>query len=96
MYVVFLFKIIAVHLSTQRRENVEEVINTFGSIATLKCPTLIVSLFHFVDLFYEVLCTSDCMSSKVCWMLHNNFERMSCAPALPGGTGEKHEKSNTV
>ena len=24
-------------------------------------------------------------------MLHNNFERMSCVPALPGGNEEKHE-----
>jgi len=96
MCVVFLFKIFAVHLSTQRRENFEEVINTDGSIGTLICPTLMVSLFHFVDLFYDVLDTSDFMSSKVCWMLDNNFERMSCARALPGGTVEKHEESNTV
>jgi hypothetical protein len=50
-----------------------------------------VSLFHFVDLFYDIFCTSDSMFSKVCWMLHNNFERMSCVPALPGGNEEKHE-----
>jgi hypothetical protein len=91
MYVVSLFKIIAVHLSKQRRENAEEVINTEGSIGTLKCSTLMVSLFHFVDLFYDILGTSDSMFSKVCWMLHNNFERMSCVPALPGRTEEKHE-----
>lgn len=96
MCVVFLFKLFAVHLSTQRKENVEEVINTDGSIGTLKCPTLMVSLFHFVDLFYEVLSTSDSVSSKVCWMLDNNLERMNCARALPGGTGEKNEKSNTL
>jgi hypothetical protein len=95
MCVISLLKIIAVHLSTQRRENVEEVINTDGSIGTLKCPTLMMSLFHFVVLFYDILGTSGSMSSKVCWMLHNNFERISCVPALPGGTEEKHEKSNT-
>jgi hypothetical protein len=91
MYVVFLFKMIAVHLSTQRKENVKEVIDTDGTIGTLKCPTLMVSLFHFVDLFYDIFGTSDSMLSKVCWMLHNNFKRMSCVPALPGGNKEKHE-----
>jgi hypothetical protein len=53
MYVGFfpLFKITADHLSTQRREKVEEVINTDGSIGTMICTTLMVSLFHFIDLF---------------------------------------------
>jgi hypothetical protein len=91
IYVVFLFKIIAVHLSTQRRENVKEVIDTDGTIRTLKCSTLMVSLFHFLDLFNDIFSTSHSMFSEVCWMLHNNFERMSCVPALPGGNEEKHE-----
>jgi hypothetical protein len=73
-------------------KNVEEVNNTDGSIGTLKFPTLMVSLFNFFDLFYDVLGTSDFMSSKGCWMLDNNFERMSCARALRGGTGEKARK----
>jgi len=51
MYVVFLFKIISVYLSTQRRENVEELINTDESIGTLQCHTLMVSLFNFFYLF---------------------------------------------
>lgn len=50
-----------------------------------------VSLFHLVDLFYDIFGTSDSMFSKVCWMLHNNFEIMSCVPTLPEGTEEKHE-----
>jgi len=50
-----------------------------------------VSLFHFLDLFNDIFSTSDSMFSEVCWMLHNNFERMSCVPALPGGNEEKHE-----
>jgi uncharacterized membrane protein YiaA len=95
MYVGFLFKIIADHLSTQRGENIEEVTNTDGYLGTLKYTTLMVNLLHYIGLFNAVLSTSDSMSLNVCLMLRNNFERMSCVPALPGGTEEMHEKSNT-
>jgi hypothetical protein len=91
MYVVFLFKIIAVHLSTQRREKVKEVIDTEGNHRN---PEMIHAYGEFVSffyLFYDIFGTSDSMFSKIWWMLHNNFERMSCVPALSRGNEEKHE-----
>jgi hypothetical protein len=54
-----------------------------------------VSLLNCIGLCNAILGTSDPMSSNVCLKLRNNFESMSCVPALTGRNEEKHEKPNT-